>query len=65
MALSATDIDAAIAVVEDTALLQACNKGGERFITGLVLLYPTSVEPFHSETAEWVVMISCGWIYME
>jgi hypothetical protein len=59
--LSSPEVDAAVAVVADTALMQAFWGGGYVFTT-VVLRYPRSVGFFDPNTAEWVVILSGGWL---
>ncbi len=59
--LSATDVSAALAVVADTALPAAMWQGGYAF-DAVVLRYPRSVGVFDPATAEWIVVLSGGWL---
>lgn len=59
--LSSPEVDAAVAVVADTALMQAFWGGGYVFTT-VVLRYPRTVGVFDPNTAEWVVLLSGGWL---
>ena len=59
--LSASAVDAALAKVADTAVLPAIWQGGYAF-DAVVLRYPRSVGVFDPTTAEWIVLISGGWL---
>lgn len=59
--LSAADIDAAIDVVEQTAIAEAMWQVGYVF-TGVVIKYPRSVGAFDPSTAEWIVLVDGGWL---
>lgn len=59
--LSTAEVDAAVAVVADTALMRAFWGGGYVFTT-VVLRYPRTVGAFDPTTAEWVVLLSGGWL---
>jgi hypothetical protein len=60
-ALEAKDVSAALAVVADTALPGAMWQGGYAF-DAVVLRYPRSVGVFNPGTAEWIVVLSGGWL---
>lgn len=60
-ALSTGDVDAVLAAVADTAVLPAIWHGGYAF-DAVVLRYPRSVGVFDPTTAEWIVLISGGWL---
>jgi len=60
-ALPAADVDAALAVVWQTALPEGLWRGGYVF-DAVVLLYPRSVGAFDPSTAEWVVLVNSGWL---
>jgi hypothetical protein len=59
--LGQADIDQALAVVEKTAVPAAIWQGGYLF-DAVVLRYPRSVGLFIPATAEWIVLISGGWL---
>lgn len=60
-ALAEGDVTAALAVVGQTAVPAAFWHGGYVF-DAVVLLYPRSVGMFNPATAEWIVMVSGGWL---
>ncbi len=60
-ALPAADVDAALAVVWQTALPDGLWAGGYVF-DAMVLLYPRTVGAFDPATAEWIVLVNSGWL---
>lgn len=60
-ALASEDVDAVLARVANTIVPDAFYSGGYIF-DATVLLYPRSTEPFDPSTAEWVTLISGGWL---
>ncbi|PKN57480.1 MAG: hypothetical protein CVU56_10795 [Deltaproteobacteria bacterium HGW-Deltaproteobacteria-14] len=60
-ALSSADVDAVLAEVAATAVLPAIWQGGYAF-DAVVLRYPRSVGVFDPTTAEWIVLVSGGWL---
>lgn len=60
-ALDSGDVDAALAVVRQTALVDAMWSGGYVF-DSVVLRYPRSVGVFDPTSAEWIVLVSGGWL---
>jgi hypothetical protein len=60
-ALEASDFSTVLDVVEQTAVTGAFWHGGYIF-DAVVLLYPRSVGMFDPTTAEWIVMVSGGWL---
>ncbi len=60
-ALPTDDVDAAVAVVRDTAVPGAFWGGGYLF-DAVVLRYPRSVGVFNPDTAEWIVIVNGGWL---
>ena len=55
------DVDAALAVVWQTALPEGLWQGGYVF-DAAVLLYPRTVGAFDPATAEWVALVNSGWL---
>lgn len=60
-ALPAADVDAALAVVWQTALPEGLWQGGYVF-DAVVLLYPRTVGAFDPATAEWIALVNSGWL---
>ncbi|MFO0746188.1 MAG: hypothetical protein U1F43_11010 [Myxococcota bacterium] len=60
-ALSAEQVAAALAPVRQTALLGAMWSKGYVF-DSVVLRYPRTVGAFDPSTAEWIVLVSGGWL---
>lgn len=60
-ALPSTDVDELLAKVSDTVLVDAFYTGGYLFDAS-VLLYPRAVGAFDPSQAEWVVLLSGGWL---
>ena len=60
-ALPAADVDAALAVVWQTALPEGLWRGGYVF-NAMVLLYPRTVGAFDPATAEWIALVNSGWL---
>ena len=59
--LPAADVEAALAVVRQTALPAAFWQGGYVF-NAVVLKYPRTLGPFDPATAEWIVLVNGGWL---
>jgi hypothetical protein len=59
--LASADVDAALGVIARTALPAAFWQGGYLF-DAVVLLYPRTVGAFDPVTAEWIVILSGGWL---
>lgn len=59
-ALSAMDIDAAVAVAWDSALADGFGNAGHLVHDAVVLKYPRSVGVFDPTTAEWIVLFNSG-----
>ena len=60
-ALSSTDVDAALGPVRRTALIDAMWERGYVF-DSVVLRYPRTVGAFDPASAEWIVLVSGGWL---
>lgn len=60
-ALAKASVDAALAVVWETAIPLGLLQGGYLF-DGVVLLYPRSVGAFDPASAEWIVLVDSGWL---
>jgi hypothetical protein len=60
-ALASKDLDSALAVVATTAIPAAMWQGGYAF-DAVVLRYPRTVGGFDPSTAEWIVILSGGWL---
>jgi hypothetical protein len=58
-ALDILDVNAALAVLNQTALPRAYMEGGYLF-NAVVIRYPRSVGAFLPETAEWVILLDGG-----
>jgi hypothetical protein len=59
--LGTTDVDLALAAVENTAIPEAMWRVGYVF-HAVVLRYPRSVGELDPTTAEWIVLIDGGWL---
>ncbi len=61
-ALTATQVDAALNVVDRTGVPGGFASGPGYIFSTLVLLYPRSVGEFNPATAEWIVIVNGGWL---
>ncbi|MFT3771383.1 MAG: hypothetical protein QM820_38710 [Minicystis sp.] len=59
--LADADVQAALAVVQSTAVPAALWQGGYLF-DAMVLLYPRTVGAMDPAAAEWIVLLNSGWL---